>query len=127
MRGHCKGGPGRHVGLEQSSNHVDRWPLGCQHQVDAGGSAKLGQAHKVLFHFKPANHHEIGQLIHYQYQEWHLFFGAFVVALYVPGSDFFHQLVATEHLPDQTTQRGVDLFSVDDHGANQMRDAVKRS
>ena len=117
--------PGGNVGLQQSGDDVHRWALGSQDQVDAGGAAKLGQPDQVLLNFKPAHHHQVGQLVDDERQEGHGVLGLGVVAGDVAGADFLHQLVAAEHLPHHRAEGRVDLFHVDDNRGYQVGDAVE--
>ena len=45
-----EGQPRRHVGLDQTGDHVDRRTLGGQHQVDAGGPRELGDPDDGVLH-----------------------------------------------------------------------------
>ena len=55
--------PRRHVGLDQTGDHVDRGPLGGQHQVDAGGAGELGDPDDRVLDVARGDHHQVGELV----------------------------------------------------------------
>ena len=121
-----KGYFGRHIGLEQAGNYFLGGALGRQNQVDPGGPAHLGQPHQGMFHFGPADHHQVGQFVHNQHDEGQGVFGLGVVAGNVAGVDFRHLLVAAVHFPHQAFQHGADFIHIGDDRQDQMGDAVER-
>ena len=94
--------------------------------MDSRGAAQLGQADQVLLHLKAAGHHQVGELINDQNQIWQWFLSLGVVPGDVAGAHLFHLLVAPEHLAHQATESRINLIDVDDHGRQQMRNAIKR-
>ena len=55
--------PGRHVGLDQAGDDVDRRPLGGQHEVDAGRARLLGDPHDRVLDVARRRHHQVGELV----------------------------------------------------------------
>ena len=51
--------------------------------------------------------------------------GFLVIALYVPHSDFFHGLVAPEHLVLHGPQYDQHLICVHDHWSDEVRDSIE--
>ena len=55
--------PGRHVGLDQAGDDVDRRPLRGQHQVDARRTGLLGDPHDGVLDVAGRGHHQVGELV----------------------------------------------------------------
>ena len=133
--------PGRHVGLDQTGDHIHRWPLGGQHEVDTGRAGLLGDPHDRIFDVARGGHHQVGQLVndrddiriglvHPLTAEWrgdlpgsHL--GVEVVD--VTHARGLHVLITLFHLLDQPGQRGGCLLGLGDDRGDQMRNAFIRS
>ena len=129
--------PGRHVGLDQPGDHVDRRPLGGQHEVDACGARLLGDPHDRVLDIARRRHHQVGQLVD---DRDHIRIGA-VLALTaerrgdlarphlgvevvdVPHPRRLHVLVALLHLLDQPRQRRRGLLRLRDDRGDQVRNA----
>src|SRR5690606_5574320 len=62
-RGGGEGEPGGHVRLDETGDDVHRRALGGQHQVDAGRSRELGDAHDGVHDVPRGDHHQVGQLV----------------------------------------------------------------
>ena len=58
-----EGEPRGHVRLDQTGDHVDRRPLGGEHQVDAGRAGQLGDADDRVLDVARRDHHQVGQLV----------------------------------------------------------------
>ena len=59
-----EGHAGRHVGLDQAGDDVDGGALGGEHEVNAGGTGELRDAHDGVFNVPRGNHHQVGELVH---------------------------------------------------------------
>ena len=68
---HLKGDAGRDVGLDQAGDHIHRWPLGGQNQVDARGARLLRQARDQFFHLLAHHHHQVGQFVDHHHDQRH--------------------------------------------------------
>ena len=53
----------RHIGLDQTRNHIHARALRGQNQVDASGAGFLRQTRNQLFNFFAHHHHQIGQFV----------------------------------------------------------------
>src|SRR5215212_7941384 len=68
----------RKVCLDQPGDHVYRWPLRGQNQMDADGPRLLGQSGERRFHFTLYRHHQVGQLVDDDDNEREYSFGVFL-------------------------------------------------
>ena len=63
LRRDGEGEPGRDVRLDDARDHVDRRPLGCEHEVDTHRTGHLGDPHDGILDHTPGDHHEVVELI----------------------------------------------------------------
>ena len=125
--GHGEGDAARDVGLDQAGDDLDRWPLGGDHEVDAGRPRQLGDAGDRRLDLVGADHHQVGQLVDDDDDVRHpRLAGAqrLVVAGDVADAALRELVVAALHGADRPLQ-GVDrLVGVDDHLGQQVRNAL---
>ncbi len=62
-----------HVSLNQPGDHVHRWPLRGQDQMDARSARLLCKARNQLFNFLASRHHQVRKLINHHDDERQLF------------------------------------------------------
>ena len=54
---------GRHVGLDQAGDDIDRGSLGCKNEVNACGTCFLCNTGDQLLYFLANDHHHIGEFV----------------------------------------------------------------
>ncbi len=133
---------GRHVGLDDAGDDVDRRALGGDDEVDADGAGHLGDAADRVLDVARRHHHEVGQLVDHHEDERQARERAHdlaarrhvvgqvaavvggVVAGDVAEADLGEQVVAALHLPHRPGQRVGGLLRVGDHLGEQVRQPV---
>ena len=132
--------PGRHIGLDQTGDDVDRRPLGGDHEVDAGRPRELGDPDDGVLDVPRGDHHQIGQLVDDDEQvrigRIHTlrpgrrtsFTGPHlaVEVVDVPDPGRFHVLVAHVHFANDPAQRVGRLLRVGDHRRDEVRNRLDR-
>ena len=129
---------GGHVGLDQAGDDVDRRALGGQHQVDAGGTGQLGDAHDRVLDVARGDHHQVGELVDDDQKvrvglqdplgargrhDLAVLHGL-VEVVDVLEAEVGEVVVAGVHLLDHPLQRLGGLLGVGDDGGDQVRHAL---
>ena len=131
----------RHVGLDQAGDDVHGGALRREHQVDAGCTRLLRDAHDRLLDLLGRGHHQVGELVDHAHDERvraHLALRAGrcldvaaadlpVEVLDVAHARLLHVQVALLHLLDQPLEGGRGLLRLRNDRGDQVRDALVRS
>src|SRR5450830_543271 len=144
LRRYLEGDTGRNIRLDQSCDHVYRWALRGQNQVQTCCAGLLRDTRDELLDFFTHHHHQVGQLIDDD-NDGRQFFQRFrriwrqaervrymlftlggirnlgVVTCQVTHAQLAHQLVALFHLVHGPVQRVASLAHIGHYGCQQMR------
>ena len=127
------------VGLDQAGDDVHRRLLRGENQVDPDSSALLRQANNMLFHFLSRCHHQVGNFVSHNDDEWQAggnttFFGLIlrlqaavdfgfpklIETRNVSNTRLGQQLVSLFHLLHSPSQDRLSLSHIGHDGVHQM-------
>ena len=105
------------LALIQSGDHVDRWPLRRDDEVNPDRAGQLGQSHDLPLDLRRRGHHHVRQLVQHYDPVRHPFVDRRqrVVGDDVARPGFLQLAVAAVHLRDHDAQHRDDLIRFRDH------------
>ena len=129
-----KSDTGRHIGLDQTWDNVNRWPLSRQDHVDPRCTRLLSKANNSIFHFFTCHHHQVCQLVDNDHDQrkghlLHLRLGIVLSHLGIKASNissayFWEELVAIFHLINDLLQSSTGLAWIGYHWNQEMRNII---
>ena len=136
---HLKTQTGRQVTFDQTGDHINRWLLRCENQVDTHCPTFLCQSNDVLLNIFACRHHQVCHLISDNHNEWQffrhipgrirlidfqtthdLFSTQIIKAVDMTNPNFGQKRVPLFHLSDGPRQNRFSLPHIGDHGMHQV-------